>query len=147
MKIVAQRVNYALCTVDGKKTGEIQKGLLCFVGIGKNDTHDDVLRCVDKIGGLRVFEDEAGKMSRSCEDIGGSFLLISQFTLYGSVRHGKRPDFVAAASPDKGKLLFDDFVCQMSQKHRVQTGIFGADMQIEAHNDGPVTIIFDTENL
>ena len=147
MRIVAQRVNYANCVVDGKTVGEIQKGLLCFVGIGKNDTHADVIKCVDKIGGLRVFEDDLGKMSRSCEDIGGSFLLISQFTLYGSVRHGKRPDFMAAASPDKGKLLFDDFVCQMSQKYRVQTGIFGADMQIEAHDDGPVTIIFDTENL
>ncbi len=147
MRIVAQRVHYADCVVDGKKVGEIQKGLLCFVGIGKNDTHDDVMRCVDKIGGLRVFEDENGKMSRSCEDVGGSFLLISQFTLYGSVRHGKRPDFMAAASPDKGKELFDDFVCEMSARHKVETGIFGADMQIEAHNDGPVTIIFDTESL
>lgn len=147
MRIVAQRVHYADCVVDGKKVGEIQKGLLCFVGIGRNDTEADVMKCVDKIGGLRVFEDENGRMSRSCEDVGGSFLLISQFTLYGSVRHGKRPDFMAAADPAKGRELFDRFTFEMSQKHNVQTGIFGADMQIEAHNDGPVTIIFDTESL
>ncbi len=147
MRIVAQRVLSADCVVEGKKVADIGVGLLCFVGIGKNDTHDDVMKCVDKIGGLRVFEDQNCKMSKSCEDVGGEFLLISQFTLYGSIRHGKRPDFTSAASPDKGRELFDDFVKEMSALHKVQTGIFGADMAIKAQNDGPVTIIFDTENL
>ncbi len=147
MRVVVQRVKSACCVVDGAVTGQIGIGLLCFVGIGKNDSAEDVKKCVDKIGGIRIFKDENGKLSLSCDSVGGEFLLISNFTLFGSIRHGKRPDFTSAADAVKGRELFDMFVSEMSLLHKVSTGVFGADMTIDAVNDGPITIIFDTESL
>lgn len=147
MRVVVQRVKSASCVVDGQVVGSIGVGLLCFVGIGKNDSEADVKKCVDKIGGIRIFKDDDGKMSRSCDSVGGEFLLISNFTLFGNIRHGKRPDFTAAADATLGRELFDMFVDEMRRQHAVSTGVFGADMTVNAVNDGPITIIFDTESL
>ena len=148
MRAVVQRVKSARCTVNGAVTGEIGVGLLVFVGVGVEDTERDVAKCAEKLAGLRIFEDDAGKMSRSAADVGGGLLVISNFTLYGSVRHGRRPEFLSAARPEVAIPLYEKFVqlCRDKGFH-TETGEFGAYMQVESLNDGPVTLVVDTDQL
>ncbi|MCR2042532.1 D-aminoacyl-tRNA deacylase [Anaerosalibacter massiliensis] len=146
MRAVVQRVNYSSVTVDNKKIGEIDKGLLVFLGVGKEDTEEDLNYLVNKILGLRIFEDENEKMNLSLLDIKGELLVVSQFTLYGDARKGKRPSFTSSASPDMAEKLYRNFI-EKSKKYdiKVKEGIFGADMKVSIENDGPVTILLDSK--
>lgn len=145
MRAVVQRVSRAKVTVNGEITGEIGLGLLVLLGVGHNDTEADVQYLTDKIAGLRVFEDDAGKMNRSVHDAGGSVLAVSQFTLYGDVRRGKRPSFDDAAPPDQARRLYELFVERIRAAGlRCQTGRFQEMMQVELVNEGPVTILLDS---
>jgi D-tyrosyl-tRNA(Tyr) deacylase len=148
MRLVIQRVSKAACVVDQQITGEIGRGLLIFVGVDSEDTEEDVNWLADKLPKIRIFEDDEGKMNRSLEDIKGEVLAISQFTLHGNLRKGTRPSFNRAASPEKGKNYYDTLVQKISENlgKTVPTGIFGAHMEIEAHNDGPVTLILDSKD-
>jgi len=148
MRAVVQRVSSASVTVDGQRIGEIGVGLLVLIGVSADDTHADADYLVDKIAGLRVFEDENGKMNRSVVDAGGSLLAISQFTLYGDVRRGKRPSFDEAARPDHARALYEYFVAQVrGLKLRCETGQFQATMSVSLINEGPVTILLDSSKL
>ena len=148
MRIVVQRVKEASCTVDNKITGEIKKGFLLFIGFKNDDTYDDMQKCLRKVVGLRIFEDENGKMNKSLSDVNGNILAISQFTLYADVKHGNRPSFTEAMEFEKASKMYDDFVSMLRKEGiNVEVGIFGADMKISLINDGPVTIIIDTECL
>lgn len=132
--------------VNNEIVGSIERGLLVFLGVGKNDTQADVEWICDKIANLRVFEDNDGKMNLSVTQVRGEILVISQFTLYGDCRHGRRPSFSDAASPDLGQVLYRSFVEVMKSKiEKVSEGVFGAHMEIEALNDGPVTLLLDSE--
>lgn len=145
MKAVIQRVKYANVTVDGVVTGRIGQGLLVFAGIGPDDTQKDVDFIADKIANLRVFQDDGGKMNRSVLDVGGAVLLISQFTLFADCRRGRRPDFTAAAPSELAQQLYQQVIDAVGERGvPVQTGVFAADMQIEALNDGPVTLLLDS---
>lgn len=145
MRAVVQRVNEARVEVEGKVIGEIGRGLVAFVGAGKGDSEADCDWLVSKIIGLRVFENEDGKMSLSLGDIDGGLLIISQFTLFGDVSRGRRPSFDAAMPPALAEPLYDHFVELARKRHeRVATGSFGADMRIVVDNDGPVTILIET---
>jgi len=145
MKSVIQRVSQASVTIDDVVKGEIQGGFLILLGITHSDTEKDVKWMVDKITGLRVFEDENGKMNLSLEDVGGELLIVSQFTLYGDARKGRRPSFIEAARPEKAIPLYEKFVALASEKGiKVATGEFGADMKVNLLNDGPVTLIVDS---
>lgn len=145
MRAVVQRVSRARVTVNGNTIGEIGLGLLVLLGVGQTDTETDATYLAEKISGLRIFEDDHGKMNRSLQDVGGSVLAVSQFTLYGDVRHGKRPSFDAAASPDKARDLYELFVEQVRQAGLLcETGRFQEMMQVELANDGPVTILLDS---
>ncbi len=147
MRAVVQRVESASVTIDGRVNGKIGKGFMVLIGIDENDTDKDLDYICDKLTGLRIFEDEAGKMNRSIIDAGGEILLVSQFTLYGDARHGKRPSFIRAARPEKAIPLYEKFISLCRDKgFHVETGEFGADMQVELVNDGPVTICMDTKN-
>lgn len=144
MKIVLQRVTKATVRVGDTVTGSIGKGLLLLVGIHQNDTtaHADFL--ADKCAELRIFSDDEGKMNRSVRDIGGSVLVVSQFTLLGNCTRGRRPSFIDAAPPEKGDALYRYFVDKLRERVAdVQTGIFGAMMQVELINDGPVTLLLE----
>jgi len=146
MRSVVQRVKQAAVTVDQEVVGQISAGLVVFTGVGQDDQLVDLTWMVDKLVGLRIFEDEAGKMNRSVLDVGGEILLVSQFTLYGDCRQGKRPSFSDAANPQKGKDLFDRLVEELRLRGlRVQTGVFQAHMEVELVNDGPVTLLLDSE--
>lgn len=147
MKLIVQRVASARVTVENTITGEIQRGLLVLVGIHENDTRAELQWLARKLVKLRVFEDEHGKMNKSVADIGGGLLLVSQFTLYGDVRKGTRPSFISAAKPEKGEQLYDAFVAESRRLFDgpVATGIFGAMMQVELINDGPVTLVMEKE--
>lgn len=148
MRLVIQRVKKASVTVSEELKGSCKAGYLVLVGVGQNDTEKDVSYCVEKTKGLRVFEDEQGKMNLSILDVGGEVLAISQFTLYGDVRKGKRPSFTASAAPERAKKLYEVYVEELkSAGIPTQTGVFGADMQVELVNDGPVTIMIDSEKL
>ncbi|HAN21125.1 MAG: D-tyrosyl-tRNA(Tyr) deacylase [Clostridiales bacterium GWF2_36_10] len=147
MKIIIQRVLSAECVVDGVTSGKIDRGLLVFVGVEEDDTDCDLLIAVKKIPEVRIFKDENGKISLSASDIGGSILLISNFTLCGSVKHGRRPDFISAAKAEKAKEYYDRLIDLISEKLPVQTGVFGASMKITAVNDGPVNIIIYTKEM
>ena len=145
MRAVVQRVDRASVTIDGKVNGKIEKGFMVLMGIDEKDEQKDLDYICDKLMGLRIFEDEEGKMNRSIIDAGGSILLISQFTLYGDARKGKRPSFIRAARPEKAIPLYEAAIAKLSEKVHVETGIFGAEMKVELVNDGPVTILLDSE--
>ena len=146
MRIVVQRVTRAKVTVDGEIVGEIGKGYLALVGVETGDTDDDMRYGVEKLIGLRVFEDFEGKMNRSVSDIGGAILLVSQFTLLGDARHGRRPSFSNAARPEVAAPMIDQMANEIAGRGiPVAKGVFGADMQVELVNDGPVTILLDSK--
>jgi D-tyrosyl-tRNA(Tyr) deacylase len=148
MRAVVQRVRKAKVTVDGTISGEIGLGLLVLLGVGKGDTDADAQYLAAKTAGLRVFEDDAGKMSRSLKDIGGAVLVVSQFTLYGDVRRGLRPSFDGAAPPDEASRLYERY-CELLRQEglTVETGVFQAMMDVELLNDGPVTILLDSQKI
>ena len=140
-----QRVSRASVNVDGEIVGAIERGLLVLLGVGQDDSERDAEYLAEKIAGLRIFEDENEKMNWSVQDVGGAVLAVSQFTLYGDVRKGKRPSFDAAARPERAKELYEYFVAQVRGRGiRCETGIFQAMMQVELVNEGPVTILADS---
>ena len=146
MRLVVQRVTRAKVTVEGEIVGEIDMGYLALVGVETGDTDDDMRYGVEKLIGLRVFEDSEGKMNRSVSDIGGSILLVSQFTLLGDARHGRRPSFSNAARPEVAAPMIDRMADAIAGRGiPVAKGVFGADMQVELVNDGPVTILLDSK--
>ena len=148
MRAVLTRVNSASVTIDGKKVGAIGKGFLILLGIGPEDTEETCRYLAEKALGLRIFEDENGKMNLSLSDVAGQVLVVSQFTLYGNCRKGRRPSFTDAAPPDLGNRLYERFLALCAELgYPPQHGIFGADMQVESVNDGPVTLILDTDQL
>ncbi len=145
MRAVVQRVARARVKVGNDLAGEIGSGLLVLLGVSKNDTETDADYLADKIIGLRVFEDAGGKMNRAVQEAEGSVLVVSQFTLYGDVRHGKRPSFDAAAPPERARALYEYFVERIRAAGlRCETGRFQEMMQVELVNDGPVTILLDS---
>lgn len=145
MRAVVQRVAYARVEVNGEVVGAIERGLLVYLGFGRGDTDEDRAWVLGKIVGLRVFEDEQGKMSRSVEDVGGALLLVSQFTLYGDLRRGRRPSFDDAMPPQEAERAYDDAVAEARATGvPVQTGRFRAEMKVTSLNDGPVTIWIDS---
>lgn len=146
MRFVIQRVTEASVMVDGQVLGEIGKGFLVLIGVGKDDTTKEADRLVKKMTGLRIFEDENGKTNLSLSDVGGSLLLISQFTLYADCRKGNRPSFINAGDPDHANELYE-YVIQECKKNvqDVQRGQFGADMKVRLCNDGPFTIVLDSD--
>jgi len=140
-----QRVSSARVEVAGKTVGSIGKGLLAFVGVARDDVDDDARTTASKISGLRVFNDDDGAMNRSLLEAGGSILAVSQFTLYGDVRKGRRPSFIDAAPSESAEVLFDRVVDLLRRDGiAVETGVFGASMLVELTNDGPVTILIDS---
>ena len=146
MKVVLQRVLEASVTVDKKQIGAIQQGFLLLVGVGQDDTIEDVQYVARKISQLRVFEDAEGRMNKNIQDVAGSILSISQFTLYANTKKGNRPSFVEAAKPEIANQLYEQFNEELRQLGMtVETGQFGADMKISLINDGPVTILFDSK--
>lgn len=148
MRAVVQRVKYASVTVDGEITGKIEQGFLVLLGIKEGDTEREIDWMAKKICGLRVFEDENGKMNRELKDIDGSILVVSQFTLYGDCIKGKRPSFIEAARPETAIPLYERFKKKIIENGiHMECGIFGADMKVELLNDGPTTLIIDTEAL
>lgn len=148
MKIVIQRVSHSSVMIAQQLYGEIDKGFMILVGFQESDTKEIVDKMIDKVIHLRVFEDEDGKMNLSLLDIKGSILSISQFTLYANCKKGRRPSFIEAAKPDKASLLYDYFNDSIKEKGiPLAKGIFGADMKVSLINDGPVTIILDSEVL
>jgi D-tyrosyl-tRNA(Tyr) deacylase len=145
MRAVVQRVSRAKVTVNGQLSGEIGLGLLVLLGVGHEDSETDATYLAEKISGLRVFEDSDGKMNRSVQDVGGSVLAVSQFTLYGDVRRGKRPSFDAAAPPEQARRLYELFVERIRAAGlHCETGRFQEMMQVELVNHGPVTILLDS---
>ena len=148
MRAVVQRVSRASVQVEGKTVGGIDLGLLVLLGVGHEDTETDADYLADKITGLRIFEDADGKMNRSLIDVGGAVLAVSQFTLFGDVRRGKRPSFDAAARPEKAEQLYEYFVSRVRASGlRCETGKFQAMMDVELVNAGPVTILLDSKKL
>jgi D-tyrosyl-tRNA(Tyr) deacylase len=146
MRIVLQRVKEARVEVENRVTGAIGKGLVALLGVGRSDTRSDADYLVEKTLGLRIFPDDAGKMNRSLEEAGGELLVVSQFTLYGDCRKGRRPSFDRAADPQLARALYDYFVEQARARNvQVKTGIFQALMALYLVNDGPVTVICDSE--
>ncbi len=148
MRAVVQRVSRAKVTVNGDVTGEIARGLLVLLGVAQQDTQRDADYLADKIAGLRIFEDDAGKMNLSVAEIGGAVLAVSQFTLYGDVRRGKRPSFDAAAPPEHARSLYEYFVQRIRALDlRCETGRFQEMMSVELVNEGPVTIMLDSTKV
>lgn len=148
MRAVVQRVDRANVTVDGSITGSVQKGLLVLLGVAEGDTDKDLSYIVDKVTGLRIFEDENEKMNLSVQDVGGEILAVSQFTLCGDCRKGKRPSFDKAAKPDIANEYYERFVAACREKGiHVETGVFRAHMLVELVNNGPVTILLDSTKL
>jgi D-tyrosyl-tRNA(Tyr) deacylase len=148
MRGVIQRVSKARVLVDGRVTGEIGMGLVVLLGVGKGDTSDMAKYLAEKTATLRIFADDAGKMNRSLLDIGGAALVVSQFTLYGDARGQRRPSFIKAAPPDEANRLYEEYCAALRGLGvRVETGIFQAMMALELTNDGPVTILLDSEKL
>ena len=148
MRAVVQRVLSANLKVEGKLISEIGKGLLVFLGVGQGDKESDLVKIISKISKLRIFEDENGKMNLSIKDVGGEVLFVSQFTLYADCKHGNRPSFIQAEKPERAKELYLKGKILLEEENIfTKTGIFGADMKIDAINDGPVTIILDSNDL
>lgn len=148
MRALIQRVKHAAVTIDGAVQGQIEQGLLILLGVCEGDTAQDAAYLADKCVGLRIFTDENDKMNLSCADIGGGLLIVSQFTLYGDCKKGKRPNFMRAARPETAIPLYEQFIEQCKASGLpVETGIFGADMQVSLINDGPVTIWMDTAEM
>lgn len=149
MRAVVQRVRRGAVSVDGQPISRIGNGLVILAGATHSDTEAQALRLADKIAHLRIFEDQAGKMNRSLLDVGGAALVVSQFTLYASTRRGRRPDFIAAAAPSQAEPLIAHLADALRALGvpQVATGTFGAHMLVEIENDGPVTIILDTEQF
>ena len=150
MRAVIQRVKYASVSIDGEVRGRIGQGLLILFGAGQGDTREDAELLAKKTVGMRIFSDENDKMNLALADVGGSALVISKFTLYGDCRRGNRPSFSGAAAPDEANALYEYFVSLLHDRYGVadvQTGEFGADMKVELLNDGPVTILLDSEAL
>lgn len=145
MKAVVQRTARAGVSIDGETVGRIDRGLLVLLGIEPDDGEADIEYMVKKCSGLRIFEDENGKMNLSVQDVGGSILLVSQFTLLGDARKGNRPSFTGAAVPEKAIPIYERAISELAKRLPVQTGVFGADMQVELVNDGPVTILLDSK--
>ncbi len=148
MRAVIQRVNYASCRVEGDITGEIQQGLLVLLGVEDADSDADAEWLAAKICDMRIFSDEEGLMNRSLMDVDGGLLLISQFTLFAQTKKGNRPSFIRAAKPDKAKPMYEDMIkrCSAILGKPVEVGVFGADMKISLENDGPVTIMMNTQD-
>ena len=146
MRAVVQRVLHADVTVSGETTGTIEKGLKVLLGVGEGDTEKDAEYMAEKVCGLRIFEDADDKMNLSVQDVGGDILAVSQFTLYGDVRKGKRPSFSTAARPEEANRLYRYFIeCCQKRGIKVEEGIFQAEMLVKIHNDGPVTILLDSQ--
>jgi len=149
MRVILQRVRKGSVTVEGRVTGSVERGFVALVGVTHGDTPADADLLAKKTANLRVFEDDAGKMNLSALDVGAGVLVVSQFTLYADMRKGRRPSFIDAAAPDVASPLVDDYAERLRAEGigRVEHGVFGAMMLVEIHNDGPVTIILDTENF
>lgn len=148
MRAVVQRVSRAQVTVKDEVTGEIGVGLLVLLGVGHEDTESDAVYLAEKIAGLRIFEDDHEKMNRSVQDVGGAVLAVSQFTLYGDVRRGKRPSFDAAAAPEKARQLYEFFIDRIrALGPRCESGRFQETMRVELANEGPVTILLDSAKV
>ena len=145
MKIVVQRVKEASVTVDGKIAGQIERGLLLLVAVHRDDTEANMIWAADKCCRLRIFEDEQGKMNRSVMDMQGEILVVSQFTLYGELKKGTRPSFIASAGPEKAQKIYDDMLVYLKERMpgRISQGVFAAKMEVSLVNDGPVTIIVE----
>jgi D-tyrosyl-tRNA(Tyr) deacylase len=148
MRVIIQRVKHAEVNVNGDIVGSIEKGLLLFIGVVDEDTDEDIEWLCNKLTSLRVFSDDEGKMNHSIQDIEGSFLAVSQFTLHAKTKKGNRPSFMRAAKPDHAQPIYEKFksTLQAISGRSVESGVFGADMSITLENDGPVTIIIDTKN-
>ncbi|MCE2963061.1 MAG: D-aminoacyl-tRNA deacylase [Chitinophagales bacterium] len=148
MRAVVQRVSQASVVVDGKTEGTIDLGFMILLGIGTDDTREDIDYLVSKISQLRVFGDVEGKMNLDIKSVNGNCLVISQFTLYANTKKGNRPSFIEAAAPEQANHLYEIFCAQLSSQigKSVEKGIFGADMKVSLINDGPVTILYDTKN-
>ena len=148
MRAVLTRVKHASVTNDGKVHGQIGEGFLILLGITHEDTEAQAVKLADKLTGLRIFEDENGKMNRGLDEVKGELLVVSQFTLYGNCKKGRRPEFLAAARPDVAIPLYEKFVelCRAKGFH-TETGEFGAYMQVDSLNDGPLTLVVDTDQL
>ena len=148
MRAVVQRVIEADVTVEERITGSIGKGLMVLLGVEDGDDEADAIYMADKITGLRIFEDEQGKMNLSLKDVGGKILAVSQFTLLGDVRKGKRPSFTKAARPDEANKLYRRFISLVNERNiETQEGVFQAEMMVKIYNDGPVTILLDSKKL
>ena len=148
MRTIVQRVTWSKVQVDGRTTGEIGPWLCALVGVTHEDAAGDVAWMAEKLANLRIFEDEAGKMNRSVTDVGGSILVVSQFTLYGDARKGRRPSFTMAAPPGQAEKLYGELVIALNNMGLpVQTGVFQAMMQVSLCNDGPVTLILDSKGV
>ena len=147
MRAVIQRSKRSKVTIDGKVNGEIDHGYVVLVGFTEGDNEAIIDKMVNKIVNLRIFEDDQGKINLSILDVNGSILSISQFTLYANCKEGRRPSFVSAMNPNDATKLYDIFNKKLSEFVPVETGIFGADMKVEIYNDGPVTIVLDSEEL
>ena len=148
MRFVIQRVTEAAVRVDGELLGQIEKGYLVLIGVAESDTEEIADKMVKKMTGLRIFEDEQGKTNLALKDVGGSLLLVSQFTLYANCKKGNRPSFIEAGSPEKANALYEYIIkkCRESVE-RVETGRFGADMKVSLENDGPFTIVLDSRDF
>ena len=148
MRAVLTRVKYASVTIDGETVGKIGQGFLILLGVGPEDTEESCRVLAEKALGLRIFEDENGKMNLGLEAVHGEVLVVSQFTLYGNCRKGRRPSFAEAAPPELGNRLYEQFLSECERLgYPPQHGRFGADMKVESLNDGPVTLILDTDQL
>ena len=148
MRAVVQRVESANVKVEGKITGEIDHGILLLLGVEERDEAADLEYMCEKIPNLRIFEDENGKMNKSLLDTGGSILVISQFTLLGDARKGRRPSFTDAARPEKAIPMYEEFIARMKEKNiTTESGVFGAEMKVQLINDGPVTILIDSKKV
>lgn len=148
MRAVVQRVLSSSVSIEGKTVGEIGKGLNVLLGISRDDNEEDIKYLKEKILNLRIFEDENGKMNKSLLDVNGELLIVSQFTLYGDCRKGRRPSFIEALSGEEAKKLYDNFVKECTDVlGKVSTGVFGADMCVNIKNDGPVTLLLDSKRI